>query len=279
MCEVRPQVRTVAAALFATVMLVAFGPLSAEQEQEAEPEVEIRTHSRPGLEVVYASPVTEAMARRVADRVELARERTLAFLRQSGEYPDDRADVPIRVLLDPDATAPSQMRSTIFIPQDRVLAFFDEDIEGTVSLAITHEVVHVLAVSAYRRTRGRFFDDGLAVFLQSELDELPAYPNFHRGLHLQTAKAAAERGGLLPLEDTDSTRRNPPTREDLRLAYLQEGSFTQYLIERFGLDAYLRIYYGESPEDVVGSSLLELDGEWRALIGALQVTGSPDAAA
>ena len=85
-----------------------------------------------------------------------------------------------------------------------------------------------------------------------------------------TAAAARARGGLLALEDTESSRRNPPDREALRLAYLQEASFTQHLIERFGLDAYLRIYYGESPDDVVGSTLVDLDGEWRAFIGALQ---------
>ncbi len=270
MHELRSRFRKASIAAVASMAMVGLGTAAAE------PEVEIRTFSRPGLDVVYAAPVTEAMASRVADRVEQAKSRTLAFLRQFEAYPDDRAEVPIRVLIDPDAPAPSQMRSTIFLPQDRVLAFFDEEVAGTVSLAITHEVVHVLAVSAYRREQGRFFDDGLAVFLQSELDELPAYPNFHRGLHIVTAAAARARGGLLALGDTESTRRNPPDREALRLAYLQEASFTQYLVERFGIDAYLRIYYGESPEDVVGSTLVDLDGEWRAFIGALQDAGGGD---
>lgn len=256
---------------FSRLCLAFLGLLAASV---ATAEVEIRTLSRDGLDVVYAAPVTEDMAIRIADRVELAKLRVLAYLRQSSVYPDDRASVPIRVLIDPDATAPSQMRSTIFLPQARVLAFFDEEVQQPVSLAITHEVVHVLAVSAYRRQEGRFFDDGLAVLLQTRLDELPAYPNFHRGLHIETALGAEARGGLIALEATDTARRNPATREDLRMAYLQEGSFTQYLIERFGMDAYLKIYLGERPEDVVGISLHDLDLDWRDFINDLRSSPS-----
>ncbi len=253
----------------AWMFLVSIPVIDVQAQAHGSDAPEIQRFDGPGIRVVYAAPVTEPMAERIAELVERAKVRVLAYLRQSDAYPDDRAAVPIRVLIDPDATAPSQMRSTIFIPQQRVLDFFDAAVEQDVSLAITHEVVHVLAVSAYRREQGRFFDDGLAVFLQAELDDLPAYPNFHRGLHIETAAAASRRGSLIDLDRTEESRRNPPNQQDLALAYLQEGSFAQYLIERHGLDAYLRIYYGQSPEEAVGASLESLDRDWRALIGEL----------
>lgn len=236
---------------------------------QANSELSIETLTRDGVEVVYAAPVTETMASEVADRVMLSKRRVLAYLRRSAEYPDDRGDVPIRVLLDPDATVPSQMRSTIFIPQQRVLEFFGDSEGAAVSLAVTHEVTHVLAVSARRSDGNRFLDDGLAVFLQTELDELPAYPNFHQGLHIAAANAAMERGGLIALDKTEATRRKPPNGVDLRMAYLQQGSFTQFLLESYGLEAYLSYYYGQAAEAAFGRPLPELDAAWRLLIQSL----------
>lgn len=238
-------------------------------------DVRIESLIRDGVEVVYAAPVTRRMASEVADRVLLSKRRVLAFLRQSAVYPDDRADVPIRVLVDPDATTPSQMRSSIFLPQERVLAFFDDRSTVDVSLAITHEVTHVLAVSANRANRDRFLDDGLAVFLQAELDELPAYPNYHRGLHIATANGSIERGGLIAFGQTEVTRRNPDRALDLKMAYLQQGSFTQFLLETYGLDAYLKHYYGQSAEATFGQPLAALDEKWRALIEALRAADAP----
>lgn len=233
----------------------------------SEPAVE--TLTRDDVEILYAAPVTQAMAADVAARVLLSKRRVLAYLRQSEVYPDDRADIKIRVLIDPEASTPSQMRASIFLPQERVLAFFDARSPADVSLAITHEVTHVLAVSANRANRNRFLDDGLAVFLQAELDELPAYPNFHHGLHIATANGQLERGDLLAFEDTEATRRRPSGSLDLKMAYLQQGSFTQFLLESYGLDAYLRHYYGQPAEAAFGQSLVALDAKWRAFIESL----------
>lgn len=56
-----------------------------------------------------------------------------------------------------------------------------------------------------------------------------------------------------------------------KLAYLQEGAFTQYLIDRFGLDAYLRVFNGEGFEAVIGASIEVIEADWRNLMKTFAV--------
>jgi hypothetical protein len=46
------------------------------------------------------------------------------------------------------------------------------------------------------------------------------------------------------------------------LAYLQEGSFARYLIERDGLPTFMALYEGGSYTKVYGKSFGEVERDW-----------------
>jgi hypothetical protein len=169
-----------------------------------------------------------------------------------------------RVLIEvsPRYWIPHQFRNWIKIPAGRIV---EPDESG---ISIVHELTHVVAASAYRPDR--FYDDGLAVYLQSRFGVASSYPNFGRDLHRETARAAADAGGNLPLAEAEAARNASTSGDQRRLAYLQEGSFTRFLIERDGVDKYLRVFFGESLEEVYGKDLAVLEAEWLELLGALE---------
>ena len=169
----------------------------------------------------------------------------------------------LRVDLGPSHFTPAQAGDQIFLPADRLK---DGDKSG---LSIVHEVVHVLAPSAYRPDR--FYDDGLAVHLQAKLAEVPSYPQFDQGLH-QATKAVASEIGFFPLAEAEQNRRSRRPKHR-RLGYLVEGSFCRFLIETHGLESFWRVYRGESTDDVYGLSFDELETQWRAMLDALVPAG------
>lgn len=173
-----------------------------------------------------------------------------------------------RILIDvsPRHPVPAQARNTILIPAQRLDPERDPDGFG---ISVVHEVTHVVAVSAYRGVPNRFYDDGLAVYLQTKFGTASSYPDFGQDLHEVTVQVAKEHGGFLPLEITERTRRWSNSQLERRLAYLQEGSFTRFLIERDGVEKYWQIYRGEDPVEVVGKSREELWTEWLEVLAGL----------
>ncbi|MEM8962210.1 MAG: DUF2891 domain-containing protein [Acidobacteriota bacterium] len=157
---------------------------------------------------------------------------------------------------------PNQRGNTINLPAGTL--YNDPDGYG---ISMVHEITHVVAASAYRPDR--FYDDGLAVYLQARFGMASSYPNFERDLHQETVAIAAENGWYLSLGKAENIRRFTKSRVQRKLAYLQEGSFTKFLIERDGLEKYMKVYLGESLEDVYGKDLATLETEWRELLEAL----------
>ncbi len=165
---------------------------------------------------------------------------------------------------------PNQYANIVNVPANRLAA---EDGDSDFGISVVHEVTHVVAVSAYREHSDRFFDDGLAVYMQWRFGTATSYPDFGRDLHRETAALAAEVGGFLPLVETEATRRTTRSGDLRRLAYLQEGSFTRFLIEgeadeRQGVEKYLRVYFGESLEAVYGRDLAALEAAWKEFLAA-----------
>ncbi|MEM9291889.1 MAG: DUF2891 domain-containing protein [Acidobacteriota bacterium] len=150
---------------------------------------------------------------------------------------------------------PSQTGRIIWVPARRL----KQDDSGY-GISMVHEVVHVVAASAYRPDR--FYDDGLAVYLQWKLGTASSFPDFGRDLYAQTLAVAEEVGGLLPLDRVEPTRQRLNGSDLLQLAYLQEGAVTRFLIEEHGLDRYLRVYRGEDFSAVYGWSQEELAQRW-----------------
>ena len=224
------------------------------------------------LTIRFTGDVPEEAAETLAKRAENGFTIVRAFLAQAETYEGEPYDTPIEIIIDPEQFAPYQRGSTIRLPEDRVMNIYNNSEDGRIDIGLIHEITHVLAASFNRTNRDRFYDDGLAVYLQHRFGLVPNYPNFGEDLYVATAKLADERGSYIPLASTETTRRNAQTRTDRKLAYLQEGAFTLFLIENFGLNAYFRIYQGEDLEAVTGSSLDELESDWLVVLNSVAET-------
>ncbi len=209
------------------------------------------------FEVIYRDVDRRSVEQVVVPRAHRALEDITGFL--GLEY-----DGTILIDLSDRHSVPNQYRNVVNVPAGRLAA---EDEGSGYGISLVHEITHVVAASAYRPDR--FYDDGLAVYLQSRFGTASSYPDFGRDLHRETADLAAEAGGFLPLAETERTRRSTDSRQLRRLAYLQEGSFTRFLIERDGVEPYLRAYRGERLAEVYGKDLAALETEWRALLADL----------
>ena len=206
----------------------------------------------------------------VAHRVDVLRTLVQAYLTGAETYAGAPYDTSLEVYIDPDRFSPYQQGSGIYLPEARVLNAVADRPDSRQDLGIVHELTHVLAASAFRANRDRFYDDGLAVFLQHRFGDQPNYPNFGEDLYFATARAMRAHGDLIPLAEAEQVRGSRQDRTARRLAYLQEGAFTQYLIERFGLNAYFRIYQGEAVEEVTGVSFARIEDDWQVLIEAAE---------
>jgi hypothetical protein len=220
--------------------------------------------------IVHMASLPDDGVEEVTRRVDLAVRRVSGWLSQAESFRSPLKVDRIRVLIDPDSYTPTQQRTTIFVPEGRVRKAHADSALMSGDFGIVHEITHVLAESAYRKDRNRFYDDGLAVYLQQKFGPLSNYPSFGPDLHVSTAALASEAGGLLPLGDCDQARRVVDDSEKRRLAYLQLGSFTQFLIENHGINAYFEIYGGAPVTSVTGHSHEELEQEWRSLINSIQ---------
>lgn len=226
---------------------------------------------RDDFSVHYAEGVPDAAATLVADRVEAALTVVRAYLAQAPSYSGPPYDWPMKVVIDADRFSPYQLRNEIYLPEARVLNLVN-GVEGArIDLGIVHEVTHVLAASYARKDRDRFYDDGLAVYLQHRFGFAPNYPDFGLDLYAAVARSAAEYGDLIPLAEAEAVRGNREDAVGRKLAYLQEGAFTQFLIENYGLDRYVSIYQGANPVEVTGRTFADLEAAWADMIRATPV--------
>lgn len=258
--------------MFAAIAIAFLVPASLSAQDEESSDEEYSTYAHGEFTVHYrAEHVPIEGVRLVAERVEASLEIVRAFLAQSDEYEGPPYETALGVVIDPDQFSPYQFGSNIALPEARVLNIVREVEDARVDIGIIHELTHVLAASYNRENRDRFYDDGIAVYLQHRFGPTPNYPDFGEDLYIATARAAEINGGLIPLAITEETRGSSETRIGRQLAYLQEGAFTQFLIEGYGLDTYFRIYHGVTLEDATGKSLAQLEAEWTAMIEAAPI--------
>jgi hypothetical protein len=124
--------------------------------------------------------------------------------------------------------------------------------------ALLHEIVHI-----YAPNDNRFLAEGLAVYLHTTLKGNPAFPNFGEDLR---RLAASSPSGVVSLETLNNVRTPRPlsTVMNEETAYVLAGSFVGFLIEKYGLPAFRRLYETGNYEIVYGKSLLSLEREWRS---------------
>lgn len=167
---------------------------------------------------------------------------------------------PITIKIDPYQDIPFTTRDgTILLPVDRV---------ANRRSAVTHEIIHVIARSIGKSDR--FLDEGLGVYMQERFGEDPSYPNFGRELHRETVRLAGGIGYLIPLVNVEATRLASKGGTERQLAYLQEGSFVKYLIERYGIGQFMTMYKGLTYEATYGKPITELEQEWKNFLKSLR---------
>jgi hypothetical protein len=257
----------VAAGCGLALVLCSVGPRSQESE-------ETDFIERKDFSVEFRTTVPIEAAERVADRVAAAIELVSAYLTQAATYEGPPYEFPIEVLIDP-TRGPYQSQNRIHVPEQRVLHLFHDRTDQRTDLGIVHEITHVLAASAGRARRDRFYDDGLAVFLEHRFGQNSGYPNFGLDLYVAYRMQEEAHGQPVPLEKSEEVRNASRTGTGRRLAYIQEGAFTQFLIERYGLDAYFRIYHGQAPEEATGHPMAALEAQWRDLMASVTVLAVP----
>lgn len=129
--------------------------------------------------------------------------------------------------------------------------------------ALIHELTHLIMGCGTN-----FLSAGLAVMTEERFGWGLAFPNWLRPVdsHLY----AWTRGGneLLSLEDlsTMGSLWDPSDPESSRLRYLQAGSFTEYLVGAYGVDAFVEVCGHPDFERVYGRALGELEAEWLATV-------------
>jgi len=124
-------------------------------------------------------------------------------------------------------------------------------------LPLVHEVTHVLMGNS----ASRLLHEGLAVYTQERFGHELAFPNFSMPVNWCILKELSK-ATLLPLLNLHKGMGFYGGSR--KLAYLQAGSFTKYLIKRYGYAKFRDAYYSGDYKYVYGQSLSELERGWVA---------------
>jgi hypothetical protein len=126
--------------------------------------------------------------------------------------------------------------------------------------ALLHEIVHI-----YAPNDNRFLAEGLAVYLHQSLAGNRAFPNFGKPLN---AEAHGRLAHIESLENLNGVRTPRPLGSVLSEegSYILAGSFVGFLIEKYGLPEFRKLYETGTYEAVYGKSLGALEKDWRSAL-------------
>lgn len=135
---------------------------------------------------------------------------------------------------------------------------------------VLHELTHVLA--GYTRSNGHWSQEGLASYMQDRHGGNIAYPTF--GVAHALVRLLIESGGMLPMETVMKDRDRGlyfglSTPWARWRAYAQSTSFCTYLIDKYGMKRFLKLY--DKPIEAIdfrrvyGRTGQRLLAEWRTM--------------
>jgi hypothetical protein len=126
--------------------------------------------------------------------------------------------------------------------------------------ALLHEMVHI-----YAPNENRFLAEGLAVYLHHKMAGNRAFPNFGKSLDAEAGERLAQ---IESLDRLNAVRTPRPLGSvlDEQSAYIFAGSFVGFLIEKYGLPEFRKLYESGTYESAYGKSLWELEKEWRGAL-------------
>jgi hypothetical protein len=145
----------------------------------------------------------------------------------------------------------------VFILQDGSMA--DDEFQAL----LTHEIGHVIAGDhiALPHVATLFLAEGLATWLMT--------PDLVAQGYIEPRQIAAwawKMGIIPPIFELRKAKFEGRT--GARAEYDPAASFSQYVIETYGMEGYKRIYDGELPDDAMGRTYEQLEQEWHGWLAA-----------
>jgi hypothetical protein len=126
--------------------------------------------------------------------------------------------------------------------------------------AVIHEVTHIIA----KHENNSFFQEGLAVYFQNRFGEYHSFPNFSVPLDDLVRKYEDQLIDITKLMNDNVIFQQLET-ERRRMAYIEAGSFFNFLVVRYGEEKLADLHNSESLsyKDVYGKNIEELEAEWK----------------
>ena len=131
------------------------------------------------------------------------------------------------------------------------------------SAAIIHEVTHIIA----KHENNSFFSEGLAVYFQERFGDFNVFPNYSvplddlvRNYESQLMSFAKLKSNNMIFEQIGTERR--------RIAYIEAGSFINFLIEKYGEKKLADLHNSKSLnyKEVYGKEIEKLEIEWKVYV-------------
>jgi hypothetical protein len=131
------------------------------------------------------------------------------------------------------------------------------------SAPIIHEVVHILT----KHKHNSFFSEGLAVYFQERFGGSSGFPNFSVPLDELVRNHENQLLHLSQLKNDNRIFDQVGT-ELRRIAYLEAGSFFNYLVEKYGEQKLADLHNSESLnyKKVYGKNIQELENDWKSYL-------------
>lgn len=206
---------------------------------------------RDGIRVGYLASVSRDAALLVLEEALRARAALQEYI--------GRSLGPVEIRISDERGIPFASGSTIWLPAGRASALRPDWSHDAMS--ITHEMTHLFGTG---RREDRLLVEGLAVYLNTKVGR-PTYPNDGADLDSLMHRLEADLGRRLPLLESEGFRRRG-TREERRLAYVQEGSFARWFIENEGFDAYIALMNDDTRYADEMDKWRDLETRWRAAV-------------
>ncbi len=131
------------------------------------------------------------------------------------------------------------------------------------SAAIIHEVTHLIA----KHKNNSFFSEGLAVYFQERFGGFHGFPNFSVPLDDLVKNHENELMHIAKLKNDNDIFRQVGT-ERRRIAYIEAGSFFNFLVVKYGEKKLSDLHNSESLnyKTVYGKNIKELEVEWKSYV-------------
>jgi len=128
------------------------------------------------------------------------------------------------------------------------------------SAVIIHEVTHIIA----KHENNSFFSEGLAVYFQERFGGFDGFPNYSVPLDDLVRNHKEQLLQITKLKNDNSIFEQFET-EQRRIAYIEAGSFINFLVERYGEQKLAELHNSKSLnyKVVYGIEIQKLEVEWK----------------